>query len=86
MQIVIDRSTFRLSVLDNGVAFATFPVGLGRPSAPTPEGHWRVDSLHWPDPDQGDTPVIRLNAPGEICLRPAPGDPAASLGRAVSGG
>jgi hypothetical protein len=41
-QIVIDRTTHRLTLNRNGRQVLTIPVGVGKPSTPTPAGHFWI--------------------------------------------
>jgi hypothetical protein len=56
-RIVVDRSRRRMRVFYGGRLLRTFPVGVGKPSTPTPVGHFWIDerfklsdpsSPYWP--------------------------------------
>lgn len=54
MQIVVDRAARRLTLYRSGHSIYTAPVGVGKPSTPTPPGHfWITESFPSSDPFYG---------------------------------
>lgn len=49
LEVVIDLSRFRLTVLVNGYPYRSYPVGIGTGRTPSPVGEWRVihKSKNW---------------------------------------
>ncbi len=48
IELLIDTDFMSLTVLVDGRPFQSFPVGLGKPSTPTPVGSWKVtDKGRW---------------------------------------
>lgn len=48
--IVVDKSDLRLYYVLNSALVATYPVAVGKPSTPTPNGIWRIDAKYYTDP------------------------------------
>lgn len=53
MAVQVSLSAHRLTVLRDGQAVAAFPVAVGRPSAPTPTGHFYLAELLQPSNPNG---------------------------------
>lgn len=82
MQYRVDSARRWINVYESGRLVASFPIGIGRPDAPTPVGRWTITEV---GPVPGDNErVALLSAPGGICLRATA--QIQSLGQAHSGG
>lgn len=47
LQIEVNLSTRRLSVLQGGEVVESYPVAIGKPSYPTPKGNFKIRRLIW---------------------------------------
>ena len=48
--IVVDKSSFKLHWVKNGVLIKSYPIAHGKTSTPTPSRVWRIDSKYYTDP------------------------------------
>jgi hypothetical protein len=48
--IVIDKSSFRLYWVRDGLLIKSYPIAHGKPSTPTPSRVWRIDAKYYTDP------------------------------------
>lgn len=48
--IVVDKSSFKLYWVRNGMLIKTYPIAHGKPGSPTPSRVWRIDAKYMTDP------------------------------------
>lgn len=76
LALQVDLSARQLSVIENGEVTNTYPVAIGKPSYPTPEGTFRIRRIIWnPRWVPPDSEWARKKQPRE------PGDPANPMGK-----
>lgn len=81
MQMIVRRNDHILEIRQAGQVVAWFPIGVGSPHTPTPEGVWTVNVGSLSE----DQDVIGvLSSPRTCCLRQT--HDTASLGLDTSGG
>jgi lipoprotein-anchoring transpeptidase ErfK/SrfK len=49
--IVIDKSDFRLYLVQNDVLVESYPIAIGRPGMETPTRLWKINSKYYTDPN-----------------------------------
>lgn len=73
-----------LTVFSDERPIAMFPVGIGKPSTPTPLGEWQIKEKRHERARDIEVAVLELSTPQTCCLRGTPYID--SLGQALSGG
>ncbi|HEV8632106.1 MAG TPA: L,D-transpeptidase [Thermoanaerobaculia bacterium] len=67
LRLVVNIPALRLDVYENGALAASYPVTVGKPSDPTPEGHYRLQRVVWNPwwhPPFNRRPMDRVTPPG----------------------
>lgn len=83
-RILVDLSERRLTLFRDGEVVKTFPVGIGKPSTPTPAGAFTItQKARVTDPRFG-TRWLRISAPNGYGIHGTYNP--ASVGRAMSNG
>ncbi|MFZ5354403.1 MAG: L,D-transpeptidase [Bacillota bacterium] len=83
--IVIDKNTRTLTLLKNEKWFKSYPVAIGKPSTPTPEGSFRIVNVAVNPGGPFGVRWLGLNAPGGDYGIHGTNNPS-SIGKAVSNG
>jgi hypothetical protein len=77
LRLVVNIPAFRLDVYEGGTLTQTFPVTVGKPSDPTPDGHYQLERVVWNPwwhppwnrrPRDKDTPPGPNNPMGKVKL------------------
>lgn len=54
--VLVDKSEFRIYLIKRKKLVVRYPCAIGKPSTPTPEQVWRIDSKEYPDPSSAYGP------------------------------
>ena len=73
-KLVVDKSEFKLSVFRDGKKIATYPVAIGQPAYPTPDGQYEIIEMY------KNPTWIPPNSPWAKGLEPIPPGPGNPLG------